>query len=264
MQIAQLAVFHNTMLSYLYDDHKGAPLSFLRNLHDLSHYSLLAADGEIGRIRALFFDDATGDVRYLMVASPGWFQGQPMLISPIAVGEVSDSRKTISIELTREQIASAPRFNPDRPISRAYEQAYFEHYNWPAYWEQANGTVKPSAQPPVGSSNEAVGLCNSQHCTGVDVLADQSIVGRLEQLIVDVQYWQLRYLVINTCGLVEDKTLLINLGWVERMDLQRKRVRINIHRQVIQHAPSFDPGKPISRAYEEKLFNYHMRQPYWL
>lgn len=264
MQTEQQAVFHSSMLSYLCDDNKRAPLSFLRSLQDLTSYALLAADGEIGRIRALFFDDATGMVRYLMVASPGWLQGQPVLISPVVVGEVSDSRKTISVELTREQIASAPRFNPDAPISRTYEQAYFEHYNWPAYWEQASGAVKSPAQSSIDSPNEAVGLCNSQHCTGADVLADQSIVGQLEHLVVDVQYWQLRYLGINTCCLVENKTLLINLGRVERMDLQKRELSINMHREAIQQAPSFDPAKPISRAYEKKLFNYHSRQPYWL
>lgn len=250
------------MLSYLYGDHQRARLSFLRTLQDLASYSLLAADGEIGHIRALFFDDATGVVRYLMAASQNWLQGQPVLISPVAVGEVCDSHKTISIELTREQIASAPRFNPDRPISRAYEQAYFEHYNWPAYWEQGDSAVKSTSQPSAGSAHEAVSLCNSQHCTGINVLSDQSIVGQLEQLVVDVQYWQLRYLGINTRCLVENKTFLINLGRVERIDLQKRELSINMHREAIQQAPSFDPAKPISRAYEEKLFNYHSHQAY--
>jgi hypothetical protein len=247
------------MLPYLYDDHESVPLSFLRALQDLVSYSLLAADGEIGRIIALFFDDATGAIRYLMVASPDWLQGQPVLISPVAVGEVSDSRKTITIELTREQIASAPRFKPEMPITRAYEQAYFEHYNWPPYWEQASGAVKRPAQPSVDSLNDDVGLCSSQNLTGVDVVADQCIVGQLEHMIVDIQYWQLRYLGIKTRGFAEDKALLINLAWIERMDLQRGRVTVNMHREAIQHAPSFEAGKPISRAYEEKLFDYHRR-----
>lgn len=252
------------MLSYLHGDHGRAPLSLLRTLQDIANYSLLAADGEIGCIRALLFDDATGVVRYLMVVSQDWLQGQPVLISPVAVGEVCDTRKTISIELTREQIASAPRFKPDMSITRAYEQAYFEHYNWPPYWEQASGAVKPLAQVSVDSLNDDVGLCSSQNLTGVDVVADQCIVGQLEHMIVDIQYWQLRYLGIKTRGFVEDKALLINLAWIERMDLQRRRVTVNMHREAIQHAPSFEAGKPISRAYEEKLFDYHRRQPYWL
>lgn len=264
MQTARSPLFHNTMLSYLHGDNKSAPLSFLRTLQDLVSYTLLAADGEIGRIMALFFDDVTGAIRYLMVASPRWLQGQPVLISPVAAGEVNDARKTISIELTREQIASAPRFNPHMPISHAYEQAYFEHYNWPAYWEQASDDIRPSVKPAVDSLEDVVGLCSSQNCTGVDVIADQSTVGQVQHMIVDIQYWQLRYLGIHTCGFVENKTLLINLAWVERMDLQRRKLSVNIHREAIEHAPSFEADKPISRAYEEKLFNYHKRQPYWL
>lgn len=239
-------------------------MNFLFTLQDLVSYSLLAADGKIGRVRTLFFDDVTGVVRYLMVDSTYWLQGQPVLISPVAVGEVSEISKTISVELTREQIASAPRLSPHAPISRTYEQAYFEHYNWPPYWEHDPVAAITTETPPIATLKDASGLCNSHNCIGLKITADQSVVGKLEYMIVDIRYWLVRYLGINISEYIEDKTVLINLAWIEWIDLQQRMVKVDMSRETIQQAPPFYADKPISRAYESSLFSYHRRQPYWL
>lgn len=261
MQAACLSMFHRTVLTRLHGVYERTTLNFLHSLQTISSYRLHSVDGEIGHIRALFFDDVTGAVRYLMVASPYWLQGQPVLISPIAVGDVCDTSRTISVQLTREQIAGAPRLSKHMQISRAYEQAYFQHYNWPPYWEHDPVVVK-QAEPAVDTLQDPAGLCSSQSFIGLNIIAEQSVVGKLEHLILDLQYWRVRYLGINASDVVMDKTVLINLAWIEQIDLQQRRVKINMSREYIQHAPLFDPDKPLSRTDEENLFHYHRCQPY--
>lgn len=186
-----------------------------------------------------------------------------MLISPVAVGDVSDTSKTICIELTREQIANAPRFSPHMPISRAYEQAYYQHYNWPPYWEHDPVAAIQSVKSKDKAHKNAGSLRSSQSYIGFDIAADQSVIGKLEHMIVDMQYWRVRYMGVNASELPVDKTVLINLAWIDRIDLQQRMVRINMSRGAIEHAPPFDPDKPINRDYEASLFSYHGRQPYW-
>lgn len=90
------------------------------------------------------------------------------------------------------------------------------------------------------------------------------MVGKLEYMIVDIQYWLVRYLGIDLSDFIEDKTVLINLAWIERIDLQQRTVKINMRREVILQAPVFNADKPISRADESSLFSYYRRRPYWV
>ena len=57
----------------------------LRNLKHLSGFALEARDGEIGRLKEIYFDDQVWFIRYLVVHMGGRLLGREVLISPPAV-----------------------------------------------------------------------------------------------------------------------------------------------------------------------------------
>ena len=54
----------------------------LRRLSELSRYTLHALEGDIGRIRQVFFDDRDWQVRYFVVRTGNWLLGRDVLLLP--------------------------------------------------------------------------------------------------------------------------------------------------------------------------------------
>ena len=61
-------------------------LTTFKQLHD---YSIGATDGVIGHVKDLYLDDKVWVVRYLVVETGSWLSSRKVLISPIAIGEIS-------------------------------------------------------------------------------------------------------------------------------------------------------------------------------
>src|SRR5437867_12161645 len=102
----------------------------LRRIHDLANLTIHASNGEIGRAQELYFDDRNWTVRYLVVKTGGWLLGREVLLAPAAVGEIDDTNRTMKVALTKEQIERSPPIDVAKPLSREYEVAYFQHFQW--------------------------------------------------------------------------------------------------------------------------------------
>jgi hypothetical protein len=64
----------------------------LYRLSKLVGSPIRALDGEIGRIKDVYFDDHRWTVRYLVVDSGGWLTGRKVLISAISVASIDWER----------------------------------------------------------------------------------------------------------------------------------------------------------------------------
>src|SRR3954447_16806107 len=106
----------------------------LRSVRKCKEYSLAARDGRIGHIREFYFDDTHWTIRYAVVQAGNWLTGRLVLLSPHALGKINDEDKTISVDLTRDQIRNSPSPESDRPVSRQFEMDYYTYFGWPYYW----------------------------------------------------------------------------------------------------------------------------------
>ena len=100
----------------------------------LKGYQLHGLDGEIGRVKEFYFDDLHWTVRYLVAETGNWLTGRQVLISPYALGAVIQGEQDIAVELTKKQIEGSPSLDSDKPVSRQFEDAYYQYYGWPMYW----------------------------------------------------------------------------------------------------------------------------------
>ena len=60
-----------------------------RSVADITGYHIHASDGEIGHVENFVMDSDSWTIRYLIVATRNWWQGQHVLISPAAVKKTS-------------------------------------------------------------------------------------------------------------------------------------------------------------------------------
>src|SRR5262249_35278948 len=112
----------------------------LRSTDEATSYDIHAIDGDIGHVHDVLAEDRTWTIRYLVVDTRNWWRGKKALIAPPWIHDISWSRSSVSVALTRETIKNAPAFELDRPINREYEERLYEHYGRPRYW-----TERPAA-----------------------------------------------------------------------------------------------------------------------
>lgn len=246
----------------------------LHRLKELQRYTLFATDGEIGTIEEIYFDDTDWCVRYLVVNTGGWLRGRRVLISPVAIGEVKEAERALDIELSQDQIEHSPPLTGERPVSRQYEQQYLRYYGWPSYWQSSSFSSDPvpfdphrtlppvyedDSRPHKGENN----LRSSAQMSGYGIHAEDGEVGHVEDLVIDDQYWKVRYFEIDTRNWWPGKHVLLNPAWIDRVDWPAQRVGVDLAREDILTAPAYDPKAVISRDYEIKLLEHYARRKYW-
>ena len=106
----------------------------LRSCHAVTGYHIQATDGEIGHVAGYLVDDETWAILYLVVDTSNWWVGHKVLIAPPWITGVHWSNETVSINLSRELVKSAPAYDPDAMWSRDLDRSLYQHYGRTGYW----------------------------------------------------------------------------------------------------------------------------------
>ena len=240
----------------------------LRRIRELTELTILAADGEIGSVQEVYFDDRNWAVRYLVVKAGGWLLSREVLLAPAAVVEINDAHRTMKVALTRDQIRRAPPIEAAKPLSREYEEAYFRHFQWSPYWEPGptewGGGVPYPETPPVpfdttlpADAPKNPHLRSSRELMGYDIQASNGTIGHVEDLVVDDETWSVRYLEVDTRNWLPGKKILLQTMRVDHLSWAERSVRVLLNTQAIESAPVYDPSKLITPAYEVQLFKHY-------
>ena len=104
----------------------------LSKAKDLKGYKLESLDGNIGSVQEFYFDDQYWTVRYLVANSGSWLSGKQVLISPFALVSIDRAGKHIGVDLSKRQIENSPSLETDKPVSRQFEDDYYDYYGWPS------------------------------------------------------------------------------------------------------------------------------------
>jgi hypothetical protein len=88
-------------------------------------YSVEASDGEIGQV-----DEATDEIGscYLIVDTGPWIFGKKVMLPAGVIGGVNSDEEVVHVGLSRDEVKSAPPFNPDRHRSNDYRAALAAYY----------------------------------------------------------------------------------------------------------------------------------------
>lgn len=229
----------------------------LRSVKEIRDYRIMTKDGAAGKLKDLLFDDRSWRVRYAVVETDGWFSGERFLVSPSSMGAPNWEHRSIPVDLTREQIEAGPRPLADPPVSRAMEIELSRIYQWPAYWSEP-----PSR--PVGSTGEddAPGdphLRSADVVIGYRIEAEDDRVGHVEDLVVDVESWEVVLLVVDTRNWLPGKKVLITPGSATRIEWDPGLVRVELTREEIVESPVWDPTAPVNREWRALVTDVHGR-----
>jgi hypothetical protein len=94
-------------------------------------YHVHASDGELGHVENLLADDAGWDIRYLVIATSSWRPGKTVRLAPYAVTAVDRADREVKLNVTRDQVKSAPAWDPLATTDEVSEQQLRRHFGWP-------------------------------------------------------------------------------------------------------------------------------------
>lgn len=227
----------------------------------LAGYGLQARDGEIGSLEEMYFDDDQWRVRYFVVRTGGWLLGRRVLVVPSVVTSVDEDNKRLNVELTRGQVEACPPVDTQLPISRQYEQQYYQYYGWEPYWAGAPLLAprpsSPEQAPTAAAKPERSRLRSSKEVTGYRLHARDGDIGHVVDCIIEEPEWTVRYLEVDTRNWLPGKRVLIGTPWISHVDWQNSVVSVDLLREAIETAPAYDPSKVIGRDYQAALYKHY-------
>jgi hypothetical protein len=217
-------------------------MPMLRSVKDIQGYVLGAQDGEIGRCSDFLFDDKHWTVRYIVADTNKWLPGRKVLVSPISIGEADGTTRTLNVGLTKDQITNSPPLDADAPVSRQYEIAFNQYFDWAHYWGGASvwgsdpyprllNRAEVDRRVPENTGKDP-NLRSTKEVAGYHIQATDTDIGHIEDFIVDQESWIIRYLIIDTRNwLPASKKVLVAPDWVDLVDWKRSKVLMDPDQQ---------------------------------
>jgi len=100
----------------------------LRSCAAVSGYHIHATDGDIGHVAGYLADDDSWALRYLIVNTSNWWMGHQVLVAPRWITGVHWTDHTVSVDLTREAIKSAPAYDATQEWTPDLDVNLQRHY----------------------------------------------------------------------------------------------------------------------------------------
>jgi hypothetical protein len=93
--------------------------------------------------------------------------------------------------------------------------------------------------------------------TGYDVLTSNGRLGHVEDLLLDDESWQIRYVEVDTRNWWPGKKVLVAPAWIEAIRLEGREIYVSLTRDAVRGAPEYDPSILVTPEYERRLFEYY-------
>jgi hypothetical protein len=88
-------------------------------------------------------------------------------------------------------------------------------------------------------------------------------LGIVANFLLDDDQWTIRYLVVDTGGLLGGRHVLVSPISFGLIDWSNRRFHLTLSTDKLKNGPSVDLEKPVSRQHEAELQSYYGYPPYW-
>ena len=92
---------------------------------DLTGYKVHAVDGDIGKVDAATYETGSS---YMVVDTGPWIFGQKVLLPAGVIQRVDTDENKVYVDRTKDQIKSAPEYDPDRVSDPIYRDKFGGYY----------------------------------------------------------------------------------------------------------------------------------------
>ena len=245
----------------------------------LNNYKLNSLDGEIGKVKDLYFEDQYWTIRYLIANTGNWLTGRQVLLSPKSLLSNNQKEEYININLTKSQIESSPSLESDKPVSMQYQEKLYGYLALPMYGMgmgmEMGGVGATIPYIPIENDIEKLKaftkeqnewdphLRSIHNVRGYDIQGKDDKIGHLEDIIIDDETWEIRYLIIDTQNWLPGKKILLAPQWIESVSWDESKLSVNFLCEDIKQSPEYTEETVLNREFETNLYQHYKREGYW-
>jgi len=88
-------------------------------------------------------------------------------------------------------------------------------------------------------------------------------IGKVKEFYFDDQHWTIRYLVADTGNWLTDRQVLLSPYSLIAIKSEEQQISVDLTKNQIEHSPSLNSDKPVSRQFEEEYNEYYGWPMYW-
>jgi len=106
-------------------------------------------------------------------------------------------------------------------------------------------------------------LLNTKDLMGNKLAALDGDIGHVQDFYFDDKTWVIRYLVADTGSWLSGRQVLLSPHAFGKYDQYETTLHVKLRKQQIEHSPSIEAHKPVSRQYEVEYYQYYGWPAYW-
>ncbi len=226
-------------------------------------YPIKATDGQLGTVVSFLYEPSDWSIRWLIIDTGGWLSGRRTLLPISALGQPDPKAHHLPVNLTMKQVESSPEIDDGEPLSEDTELLVCEHYNL----SQRDGRIPgdrdgktPPDQAAVATRevrNHDCGLRNIADIIGFSIEANDGEIGHAEDFLIDIERWQISYLMVHSSTWWTDDKRLISPLSIEGIDSARSIIHLDVACQKVKDSPRYVPSETVDGAFDELFHSYY-------
>ena len=235
----------------------------LRSVNSFTGFNISAKDGEIGFLDSLHFDSSSWKVKYLVTDIVEFFSSERVLLVPTKAHDLSWLDESIKIDLSKEQIKSAKPYTSDLPVSDQHELLRDKNLSSLYLAEPWSGSILPLWIPQLNKNDDKViteigdpNLRCTKAIKGRTVKASDKEAGIVKDFIVDTDTWTIKFLVIDTNGVLPFGDVLMASHHVSAWATDDSAIEINFSSKELEACTRYNPSEAVNREYVLKIYDY--------
>ena len=247
----------------------------LRSLKPLENFTVTASNGEVANVVDFLFDDEAWKVKKIVMETRGLIKGGRILVaSPKALANINWAGRLFHLALTREDVDRVPGVDLDVPIPASGPTEGHRFFGYDYYlghdeiWssDADNGLFADGhwAEAPLrlyGGKGEAH-LRSIKAIRGYHLQARDGPIGHLEDLLIDDQSWDVRFMAVDTRQWGPGHRVLVAPDHA-RVSWREKKIFVDLPQEVVRESPPWDPSIEVDRDYEARLHAHYSRPVHW-
>lgn len=99
---------------------------------------------------------------------------------------------------------------------------------------------------------------------GYHIHAADGDIGHVDHFLIDDDSWALRYIVVDTGNWWSGRRVLVAPSWIRDVSWDNSTVSVDLTRDAVKNSPEYDPGREMSRQYEQGLHSHYGHAGYWV
>ncbi len=226
-------------------------------------------DQRLGTLSNIVFDGQHWVVRYVVIDTSNWFPGHEIPLRPTELNDLQWGEHRVSAQLSKSQAELGPRTKFPDPMARQMQRELSQYYQLPIYWsvDPIYAAAVPELHVSADQSSEIekmqLDVRSGNEIHSYDIHATDGLFGTVHDLIVDDEFWVVRYVVVDTGHWLPGRKVIFATSWIDRISWTERALYVDLTKAQVESSPHYDPHQIVNRTYEENLYDYHGRQAYW-